>query len=118
MAAGRRHVTWAPATAATSGFRGPTQGNKPFSTNDYDKIFADFGRLGLPGDPSYIAGSGGDGQSQQGNQQGSGTNNQALVPWTNVFQAFNDFAIQSLDRSYVPLDVKDYVRDYFSSFNQ
>jgi hypothetical protein len=40
------------------------------------------------------------------------------VPWTNVFQSFNDFAIQSLDRSYVPLDVKDYVRDYFSSFNQ
>ena len=75
-------------------------------------------RLGQPGDPSYIAGSGGDGQSQQGNQQGSGTTNQALVPWTNVFQAFSDFAIDSLDRSYVPLDVKDYVKDYFSSFNQ
>jgi hypothetical protein len=39
------------------------------------------------------------------------------VPWTDVIQDFSDFAIDSLDRSYVPLDVKDYVRDYFSSFN-
>ena len=33
---------------------------------------------------------------------------------------FYDFAIGSgglLDRSYVPLDVKDYVRDYFSSLD-
>ena len=78
---------------------------------------ADFSRLGKPGDPSYIAGSGGDGQTQQGNNQGQGTNNQAIVPYTSVFQDFHDFAIQSLDRAYVPLDVKDYVRDYFSSLD-
>jgi len=40
-----------------------------------------------------------------------------VVPYSNVFQDFYDFAITSLDRSYVPLDVKDYVRDYFSSLN-
>jgi hypothetical protein len=39
------------------------------------------------------------------------------VPYTDVFQDFYDFAITSLDRSYVPLGVKDYVRDYFSSLD-
>ena len=53
----------------------------------------------------------------QGQGQGQGTDNQSEVPYTNVFQDFYDFAITSLDRSYVPLDVKDYVRDYFSSLN-
>ena len=38
------------------------------------------------------------------------------MPWTDVFGDFNDWATTALDRSYVPLDVKDYVRDYFSSF--
>ena len=73
--------------------------------------------VGRPGDPSYIPGVGGDGQIQQGQGQGQGTNNQSIVPYTNVFQDFYDFAITSLDRSYVPIDVKDYVRDYFSSLN-
>jgi hypothetical protein len=38
-----------------------------------------------------------------------------VVPYTDVYQDFHDFAITTLDRSYVPVDVKDYVRDYFSS---
>jgi hypothetical protein len=37
------------------------------------------------------------------------------VPYTDVYQDFHDFAITTLDRSYVPVDVKDYVRDYFST---
>ncbi|HEV8053210.1 MAG TPA: hypothetical protein VGP30_00100, partial [Candidatus Limnocylindrales bacterium] len=64
---------------------------------------------------SYIAGSGGTGQTRQGSGQGQGTNNDAFVPYTDVYQDFFDFAITSLDRSYVPVDVKDYVRDYFST---
>jgi hypothetical protein len=58
-----------------------------------------------------------DGQTQQGQGQGQGTNNSSVVPYTNVYQDFFDFALTSLDRSYVPLDVKDFVRDYFSSLN-
>ena len=82
-----------------------------------DPVFADFDRLGNPGDPSYIAGQGGDGQIQQGQGQGQGTNNNSVVPYTDVFQDFYDYAQTSLDRSYVPLSVKDYVRDYFSSLD-
>jgi hypothetical protein len=80
-------------------------------------VFAPFDRLGRPGDPSYVAGSGGDGQTQQGNQQGQGQNNGSYVPYQDVYSDFYQYANTSLDRSYVPLSVKDYVRDYFSSLD-
>ncbi|MBA2556384.1 MAG: hypothetical protein H0V12_03400, partial [Chloroflexi bacterium] len=82
-----------------------------------DDVYADFDRLGRPGDPSYVSGTGGDGQTQTGNGSGQGIDNDALVPYTEVYQDFADFAITSLDRSYVPIGVKDYVRDYFSSLD-
>lgn len=84
---------------------------------DLSSIFAPFDRLGRPGDPSYVAGTGGDGQSQQGSQSGQGTNNQALTPYQQVFADFYQFALTSLDRNYIPLSVKDYVKDYFSSLD-
>ena len=94
--------------------RGPTTGNRQFGTGELDPVYADFDRLGRPGDPSYIAGSGGDGQIDPGSGQGAGTGNDGIVPYTDVYQEFQDLAITTLDRSYVPVDVKDYVRDYFS----
>jgi hypothetical protein len=102
---------------SSGSIRGPRGPNRQFGTGDTDKVFADFSRLGKPGDPSYVSGAGGNGQTQQGSGTGSGSNNNALVPYTDVLQDFADFAITSLDRSYVPLGVKDYVRDYFSSLN-
>ena len=80
-------------------------------------MFAPFDRLGKPGDPSYISGTGGDGQTQQGQGTGSGTDNGALTPYQQVFGDFFDYAQTSLDRGYVPLSIKDYVRDYFSSLD-
>jgi hypothetical protein len=80
-------------------------------------VFAPFDRLGRPGDPSYVSGTGGDGQTQQGNQQGQGTNNGTLTPYQQVFTDFERYAQTSLDRGYIPLSIKDYVRDYFSSLD-
>jgi hypothetical protein len=80
-------------------------------------VFAPFDRLGRPGDPSYVAGTGGDGQSQQGNSQGQGVNNGVLTPYEQVFTDFYDYMQTTLERNYVPLSVKDYVRDYFSSLD-
>jgi hypothetical protein len=48
---------------------------------------------------------------------GSGTDNGALTPYQQVFTDFERYAQTSLDRGYVPLSVKDYVRDYFSSLD-
>ena len=64
-----------------------------------------------------MAGSCSDGQSQQGNNSGQGVNNGSIVPYQNVFGDFESFAMQSLERSYIPLSVKDFVRDYFSSLD-
>ena len=97
---------------------GPTNPNRPSVLGeDLGSVFAPFDRLGKPGDPSYVAGTGGDGQTQQGNQQGSGSNNGSYVPYQQVFTDFYSYALTTLDRSYVPLSVKDYVRDYFSSLD-
>jgi hypothetical protein len=84
---------------------------------DLASVFAPFDRVGKPGDPSYVAGTGGDGQTQQGNQTGGGVDNGALTPYQKVYADFYQFAQTSLDRNYVPLSVKDFVRDYFSSLD-
>ncbi len=97
---------------------GPTNPNRPSTLGeDLGSVFAPFDRLGKPGDPSYISGTGGDGQTQQGNQQGQGSNNGSYVPYDSVYGDFYDYALTTLDRSYVPISVKDYVRDYFTSLD-
>jgi hypothetical protein len=95
----------------------PTGANRAATLGPDLSSIADFSRLGKPGDPSYVAGTGGDGQTQQGNQTGQGQNNGAQTPYQQVFSDFYSYALTSLDRNYVPLSVKDYVRDYFSSLD-
>jgi hypothetical protein len=96
----------------------PTGANRAAELgDDLSSVFAPFDRLGRPGDPSYVAGTGGDGQTQQGNQTDSGTNNGVLTPYQQVYADFERYAQQSLDRGYIPLSVKDFVRNYFSSLN-
>jgi len=105
-------------TSSAGGFRGPTAGNKPsLLGQDLRTVYAPFDRLGRPGDPSYVSGTGGDGQTQQGNQTGSGSTNPVLTPYERVYADFRDYAITTLDRTYIPLSAKDYVRDYFSSLD-
>jgi hypothetical protein len=85
---------------------------------DQSSVYAPFDRVGRPGDPTYIAGSGGDGgQVQPGSGTGTGTNNPAIVPYSDVYADFYRYAQTTLDRSYVPLAVKDFVRDYFSALD-
>jgi len=73
--------------------------------------------MGEPGDPSYIAGSGGTGQTTQGNQQGPGVDPGSYVGYQQVYSDFYRYALTTLDRGYVPLSVRDFVRDYFSSLD-
>ena len=64
-----------------------------------------------------MSGSGGDGQVTQGNQQGAGVDPGSYVNYQKVYAEFADFAQLTLDRGYLPLSVRDYVRDYFSSLD-
>src|SRR4029077_2274841 len=96
----------------------PTNPNRPSQLGaTLPSVFAPFDRLGKPGDRSHVAGTGGDAQPQQGNGPGSRSNNGALTPCQQVFTDFERYAQTSLERGYIPLSIKDYVRDYFSSLD-
>jgi hypothetical protein len=43
-----------------------------------------------------------------------GTPGQALVPYYEVYYDYLDAANQTIERSYIPSGLKDYVREYFS----
>lgn len=99
----------------TGGFDGPTEGNEGFETDDESNVLSDFERFGRPGDPDFIAGSGGNGGTDQtGSGSGVGFDNESVVPYASVFDLYNDFAQSALDRQQVPITLKDFVRDYFS----
>ena len=42
---------------------------------------------------------------------------QPTQPNSKVYSDFQSYALSTLDRSYIPLSVKDYVRSYFSSLD-
>jgi len=99
----------------TGGFDGPSQGNQGFETDSQGNILTDFDRFGRPGDPDFIAGSGGNGGTDQtGSGSGDGFDNDSVVPYRSVYDLFYDYAQTSLDRQQVPITLKDFVRDYFS----
>lgn len=43
-----------------------------------------------------------------------GLDNPSLVPYSEVFQSYLNTANEAMDQSYVPEDIKEYVRSYFS----
>ena len=99
----------------TGGFDGPTRGNQGFEVDGEDGVLTDFDRIGRPGDPDFIAGSGGNGGTDQtGSGSGVGFDNDSVVPYRYVYDLFNGYAQSALDRQGVPITLKDFVRDYFS----
>ena len=53
----------------------------------------------------------------QGNQQGAGVDPGSYVPYSQVYSDFQELYLTTLDRGYLPLSVRDFVRDYFSSLD-
>lgn len=86
--------------------------------DDYNAVYA----------PQHLGGEGGDfvTPDQQGNADGGvdigqgGPNpnrdpGQATVPYTEVYQRYAEQAGAALDNDYIPLGMKDYVRQYFGA---
>jgi hypothetical protein len=59
-------------------------------------------------------GQGGTTQTQQGQGNLPGANNQSVVPYEQVFPEYAQSASEALDRGYIPPHLKDFVRRYFS----
>ena len=57
------------------------------------------------------------GQVSQGNQQGAGVDPGSYVPYDEVYTNFERLWTTTLDRGYLPLSIRDFVRDYFSSLD-
>ena len=119
MAADQAPATSAPGSSSGGPPAGPSNRTaRPQLGEDLSSVFAPFDRVGKPGRSVVRRGNRRRRpDASRATRQGQGENNGALTPYQQVFTDFYDYALTTLDRNYVPLSVKDFVRDYFSSLD-
>ncbi len=105
--------------ARRSGQAGLPQGEgQPGSLGEFNQqIYVPRERRQGSGDQLTISGQEtGQGDIQIGNQGDPlpGSAGQALVPYQEVYHNYLDAVNQTMERSYIPSGLKDYVREYFS----
>lgn len=72
-------------------------------------------RAGGAGGPQIVLEPDGSGQPVVEGEFSENPTGEALVPYNQVFGDYRRSASRALDRSYIPLGMRDIVRDYFSS---
>lgn len=93
------------------------QGQSPQAGSDSDQVFTPWERLNGDVDPLTISGQDtGQGQDQVSEQDTPlpGTSNGVSVPYQDVYGSYLDSAYETIDQSYIPANLKDYVLEYFS----
>ena len=83
-----------------------------------DQVYAPWERSASEGEELFIPGQDtGEGETSTRESEGSqaGLVNPALMPYARVFPQYLYAANQALDRAAIPLELRDYVRQYFSS---
>ncbi len=116
---GSKANTLPPATGGRTTLRSP-QGEAANAVEGLlnQSIYAPWQRSEDNGDPLFIPGQdSGQGQTStiEGQGQNPGMYNPALVPYYQVFPQYLSAANQAMESSYIPGDLVDYVRQYFSS---
>ncbi len=94
----------------------PTGPNKPVSVGDLETVYAPI--VVGQGQEELVSGQqGAEGQmtSRENESPQPGTSGPALVPYSRVFQQYQEIAGQAMERSYIPAGLQDYVREYFSA---
>jgi hypothetical protein len=103
-----------------SGFSGD---NSPMDTNnnpdgegerEFDSVYAPQ-RIGGDSDSSVTLESGDENQPLAEGEFSENPTGNASVPYDEVFSDYSDAANQALENDYIPLGMKDVVRDYFTS---
>jgi hypothetical protein len=95
----------------------PTQPNKPTSVSDLDTVYAPGSSPHQAGDPEFIAGQEtGEGQTIIREEQSpqAGATNPSIIPYQQVYQNYAAAAAEAIERERIPVEMQDYVRDYFS----
>ncbi len=100
---------------------GNNQGNRPGDGGEsaYEPIYAP-DRLGGDGGPEVQVPENGDGGDPNGDVVGQGPQSQqnpgdVTVPYNQVFPEYRDSAYSAVDEGNYPPELRDVVRDYFSS---
>jgi hypothetical protein len=81
----------------------------------YDPIYAPE-RLGGEGGEHIVLPGPQEGEREKG-EGGKGEEEKVLVPYEEVYTDYQAQAASALESSYIPLGLKEYVRDYFSSLD-
>jgi hypothetical protein len=96
----------------------PQGAGLPGSVGELDQqVYVPWERRQASGDELFISGQEtGQGETEIRDQTDPlpGTPGQALVPYYEVYHEYLDTANQTIERSYVPSGLRDYVREYFS----
>jgi hypothetical protein len=96
----------------------PRGAGRPSTSGQLDQqVYAPWERRPGNGEQLSISGQDtGQGETQLRRQQDPlpGSPDRALVPYSQVYQDYADAANQTMERSYIPPGLKDYVREYFS----
>jgi hypothetical protein len=96
------------------------QGNAPNAnaTPLESQVYAPWHRTGINGSQVFIPGQ----ETQQGQTTATesknpmpGVTNPALIPYAQVFYNYSNIAAQAIDQNYIPTNLVEYVRLYFSS---
>jgi hypothetical protein len=114
---GTQADTLPPASGVGKADRPQGEG-QPGTTGELDQqIYVPWERRQGSGDEVFIPGQeAGQGETQVREQKDPlpGAPGQALVPYQEVYYNYLDAANQTMERSYIPSGLKDYVREYFS----
>lgn len=95
------------------------QGSAPGAspTELQNQVYAPWQQMGVGTDQVFIPGQDigqGETQTTQGQSNLPGANNQALVPYQQVFSNYYNAANQAMQQSYIPPALMQYIKDYFS----
>jgi hypothetical protein len=96
---------------------GPIDPNQPGQEGEspYDRVYAPE-RLGEgEGERIEVPGGGEEGPPAGEGKGSEAEEGEALVPYDEVYTDYQAEAASALENSYIPLGIKEYVRDYFSS---
>jgi hypothetical protein len=82
-----------------------------------DQVYVPFETAGTNGEQVFIAGQDtgqGDTQVREGQDPLPGTANPALVPYQQVYSQYLQAANQAVESGYIPPELKDYIKSYFT----
>ncbi|MEJ2512229.1 MAG: hypothetical protein P8Y72_11600 [Anaerolineales bacterium] len=107
------------------GFTGSGQANDPNGQGQgsligdlEDQIYVPWDRLQGDNDPLSISGQDtGQGQMdvKEQNSPLPGINSFSLIPYTEVYKSYLNTAYDTIENSYIPIGLKEYIMEYFSS---